>query len=91
MFCLTGSQFQPYHLLHVNTSLPLPLLPLSLSLRVQMLKASNKMDAKNLSVIFAPTIMRSPYSAGVMAVQKLPQQRKAVEILITKCHELFKY
>ena len=89
MFGLTGSQFQPYHLLHVNTSLPLP--PLSLSLRVQMLKASNKMDSKNLSVIFAPTIMRSPYSAGVMAVQKLPQQRKAVEILITKCHELFKY
>lgn len=56
-----------------------------------MLKSSNKMDAKNLSVIFAPTIMRSPYSAGVMAVQKLPQQRKAVEMLITKCHELFKY
>lgn len=57
-----------------------------------MMKATNKMDAKNLSVVFAPTLMRSPdNTADLSAVQKLPQQRKAVEMLITNCHKLFQY
>ena len=64
-------------------------LPLS---RVQMMKGTNKMDAKNLSVVFAPTLMRSPDNTGdLSAVQKLPHQRKAVELLITNCHKLFQY
>jgi hypothetical protein len=57
-----------------------------------MMKSANRMDAKNLSVVFAPTLMRSPENTGELsAVQKLPQQRKAVEMLITDCHKLFQY
>jgi hypothetical protein len=60
--------------------------------KVQMMKTGNKMDAKNLSVVFAPTLMRSPGNTGdLSAVHKLPKQRKAVEMLITHCHKLFQY
>ncbi len=51
--------------------------------RVQRLKDSNRMDCKNLAVVFAPTILRSPYNhSGIMAIQKLPEQKKAMEMLI---------
>lgn len=57
-----------------------------------MMKSTNKMDAKNLSLVFAPTLMRSPDNVGELsAVQKLPQQRKAIELLITNCHKFFQY
>ena len=58
--------------------------------RVQQQQALNRMDAKNLALVFMPTVMRSPYnSSGPMAVQKLPQQKKAMEMLITYYHTLF--
>ena len=61
-------------------------------LRIHMMKSANRMDARNISVVFAPTLMRSPENTGdLSAVHKLPQQRKAVEILITHCHKLFQY
>ena len=48
------------------------------------------MDAKNLAVIFTPTVMRSPYNnTGIMAVQKLPEQKKAMDLLIQHYHTLF--
>lgn len=51
--------------------------------RVQRSKDSNRMDCKNLAVVFAPTILRSPYTnSGIMAMQKLPEQKKAMEMLI---------
>ena len=57
-----------------------------------MMKMANKMDSKNLSLVFAPTILRSPDNTGdLSAVRKLPQQRKAVELLISQCHKLFQY
>jgi len=50
----------------------------------------NRMDAKNLALVFMPTVMRSPYnSSGAMVVQKLPQQKKAMEMLIKYYHTLF--
>ena len=58
--------------------------------RVQRQKDSNRMDSKNLAVIFTPTVMRSPYnSTGIMAVQKLPEQKKAMDLLIQHYHTLF--
>ena len=64
----------------------------SLLCRVHMMKTANRMDAKNLSVVFAPTLMRSPENTGELsAVHKIPQQRKAVEHLILHCHKLFQF
>ena len=41
------------------------------------------MDCKNLAVVFTPTLMRSPYNnSGIMAIKKLPEQKKAMEMLI---------
>ncbi len=41
------------------------------------------MDCRNLAVVFAPTLLRSPYTnSGIMAMQKLPQQKKAMEMLV---------
>ena len=63
---------------------------LSLLRRVQQQQALNRMDAKNLALVFMPTVMRSPYNtSGALAVQKLPQQKKAMEMLITYYHTLF--
>jgi len=47
------------------------------------------MDAKNLAVVFTPTIMRSPYNSEIMAVQKFPEQRKVIDMLITHFQTLF--
>ena len=58
--------------------------------RVQELKSSNKMDSKNLALVFTPSLMRSPYNnSGLMAVQKLPEQKKAIDLLIQHVHTLF--
>lgn len=58
--------------------------------RVQQLKSSNKMDSKNLALVFTPSLMRSPYNnTGMMAMQKLPEQKKAVDLLIQHFHSLF--
>lgn len=47
----------------------------------------NKMTAKNLAVIFAPTIMRSPNENDEL--QEIPAQQKIVEILIKHTHTIF--
>eukprot|EP00731_Ephydatia_muelleri_P028454 Em0020g98a len=52
-------------------------------------RKENRMDATNLAVVFAPSIMRSPYGSGIMAVQKLPEQKKAIELLISQCSIFF--
>ena len=57
---------------------------------MQQQQAMNRMDAKNLALVFMPTVMRSPYnSSGAIVVQKLPQQKKAMEMLIKYYHTLF--
>jgi len=40
------------------------------------------MTYKNLAVVFAPTLLRSPQQNGLMEVKRLPGQREAVELLI---------
>lgn len=66
--------------------------PFLILCRVHMMKTASKMDAKNLSVVFAPTLMRSPENTGELsAVHKIPQQRKAIELLILHCHKLFQF
>lgn len=57
--------------------------------RVQELSKENRMDATNLAVVFAPSIMRSPYGSGIMAIQKLPEQKKVIELLISQCNTFF--
>ena len=48
------------------------------------------MDSKNLALVFTPSIMRSPYnSAGLLAMQKLPEQKKAVDLMIQHYSTLF--
>ena len=48
------------------------------------------MDSKNLAVVFTPSLMRSPHTAtGIMAVQKLPEEKKAVDLLIQHYNSLF--
>ena len=43
----------------------------------------NKMTAKNLAVVFAPTIMRSPNESDkALEIEELPAQQKIIEILI---------
>ena len=48
------------------------------------------MDSKNLALVFTPSLMRSPYNnTGMMAMQKLPEQKKAVDLLIQHYQALF--
>lgn len=58
--------------------------------RVQQQKLANKMDSKNLALVFTPSLMRSPYNnSGMSAMQKLPEQKKAVDLLIQHYSTLF--
>ena len=57
--------------------------------RVTEERKENRMDATNLAVVFAPSIMRSPYGSGIMAVQKLPEQKKVIELLISQYSTFF--
>lgn len=59
--------------------------------RVQLLKSKNRMDCKNLAVVFTPSLMRCPHTAGngIMAVRKLPEEKKAIELLIQHYETLF--
>lgn len=49
------------------------------------------MDSKNLAVVFTPSLMRCKHIAadGMMAVQKLPDEKKATELLILHYTSLF--
>lgn len=69
--------------------IPLPFPPsLPLSHRVDLKSGVNKMTAHNLSVVFAPTLMRSP-SEDMSLVNDIPLQRHFLEILILKHSDLF--
>ncbi len=57
---------------------------------VQKHKDENRMDSKNLAVVFTPSLMRSPYNTNeIIAVQKLPEQKKAIDLLIQNYDSLF--
>lgn len=56
--------------------------------RVDSNSDANKMTARNLAVIFAPTVMRAP-EVNIL-VQDLPLQRTFVEYLINYHEILFK-
>ncbi len=49
------------------------------------------MDSKNLAVVFTPSLMRCPHIAtdGMLAVQKLHEEKKATELLIQHYKTLF--
>lgn len=59
-------------------------------LRVQQQKDENRMDSKNLALVFTPSLMRSPQMGQEMdAMQKLPEERKALDMLIQHYETLF--
>lgn len=60
---------------------------LTLLIRIQKLSAFNRMDAKNLSAIFAPTMMRSPEGKDLA---ELPAQARTTCFLITNYETVFK-
>ena len=58
--------------------------------RVCLHSEINKMTAKNLAVVFAPTIMRSPNESDKMLeIQELPAQQRIVEMLIKHTDLIF--
>lgn len=63
----------------------------SLSLHsVQRESKKNRMDSKNLAVVFAPSLMRPPANADQLsAMMKLPEQKKITELLISHYDVLF--
>ena len=65
-----------------------PLFTSPLPRRVDEMSSVNKMTAYNLSVVFAPTLMRSP-SEDMSLVKDIPLQRHFVEMLILKHSVLF--
>ena len=56
--------------------------------RVQLKCAENKMTARNLSVVFAPTLMRSPDESSSL-IKDLPLQRNLIEYLILNYDIIF--
>ena len=56
--------------------------------RVDSHSSDNKMSARNLAVVFAPTLMRAP-SEDKILVQDLPIQKYFVECVILKHDLLF--
>ncbi len=58
--------------------------------RVQQQKGENRMDSKNLALVFTPSLMRSPQMGMEMdAMQKLPEERKALDLFIQHYDTLF--
>lgn len=58
-------------------------------LRIHLLSAENKMGAHNLSVVFAPTLMRSP-DENTSLIRDLALQRDFIEYLIVYNDILFR-
>ena len=59
-------------------------------LRVQQQKQENRMDSKNLALVFTPSLMRSPNRGKAMDVmQKLPEEKKALDMIIQNYNTLF--
>lgn len=50
--------------------------------RIEKCKRHNKMTFKNIAIVFAPTLLRSPQHNSLVEVKRLPGQREAVELLI---------
>ena len=63
----------------------------SLSLySVQRESKKNRMDSKNLAVVFAPSLMRPPANADQLsAMMKLPEQKRITELFISHYDVLF--
>jgi len=58
--------------------------------RVQELKDENRMDSKNLALVFTPSLMRSPNRGKDMDImQKLPEEKKALDMIIQNYDTLF--
>lgn len=58
--------------------------------RVQEHKQWNRMDSKNLAVVFAPSLMRPAANADQLsAMMKLPEQKKITDLLISYYPGLF--
>ena len=63
---------------------------IQLSLRVARHKAQNKMDSKNLALVFAPSLMRPAAQFDQLsAMTKVPEQKKVTELLISRYSTFF--
>ena len=59
------------------------------NLRVESYSSDNRMSARNLAVVFAPTLMRAPSHEKIL-VHDLPMQKYFVECIILKHDVLFR-
>ena len=75
-----------YRYMHVHVLANLELM--TCNFRVDSHSSENKMSARNLAVVFAPTLMRAP-SEDKILVQDLPIQKYFVECMILKHNVLF--
>ena len=58
--------------------------------RLKQLKAKNKMNTENLSIVFGPTMLRAPNDQSVIDnLYMLQFQKKLVELLIENPDYLF--
>ena len=57
--------------------------------RVSKLHSKNMMTPENLSIVFGPTLMRSPEAASLENLTELKYQRLVVEHLISEQAVLF--
>eukprot|EP01100_Stratorugosa_tubuloviscum_P006525 TRINITY_DN280_c0_g2_i12.p1 TRINITY_DN280_c0_g2~~TRINITY_DN280_c0_g2_i12.p1 ORF type:complete len:305 (+),score=136.79 TRINITY_DN280_c0_g2_i12:3-917(+) len=49
---------------------------------------SNKMDAKNLGLIFGPILMGGEEALSLLQIQKIKAQATLIELMIIHCHDL---
>ena len=79
--------FSTPYLLFVQTNFLTSLSPFFF--RIHLKASENKMNAQNLAVVFAPTLMKSPCEDGSL-IHDLPLQRNLIEYLILFHDSIFK-
>ena len=62
---------------------------LFLNFRVTEQQQKNMMNAENLAIVFAPTLLRSPETDPLSSLSAVKYERELIETLITHHNKLF--